>query len=115
MRAARTAWTVSGTETLAGASPSDPAAVPTDEDAAVHELPDELFEEERVSLGTLDNEIAKIVREGRGEQLVEHARHVLRRERIEPERRHIPPAGSPVRAAVEQLRPRVSRATTTGA
>ncbi len=79
IRAASTAWTVSGIAKPAARSPSAQPRRPLDEHAAVDELADELLDEERVALGALDDQ----ARAGRPEAppgaSLEHARDVSAR------------------------------------
>ena len=105
MRAASTAWTVSGMENRLGTSRDDqpPRA---DERATVDEISDELLQEERVALGSLHDEGREDRRklDGRSTRRATARRRLGQRE-LEPDDGRVSPSGSPGRAPVEQLRP----------
>ncbi len=59
------------------------------EHALVDQRADELLDEERVALGPLHDHVAQPRRQLGGEQLVEHARGVVLRQRLEPDERGV--------------------------
>ena len=80
-----------------------PLAVPLLEHTGIDELPDELLEEERVAFGSVDHELAELGREDGGKHLVEHARRLLCRKRVEPHSGGVSLAGSPGGPAILEL------------
>ena len=104
MRAARTAWTVSGTRSPRGSSRSASRRSAVARSPRSISVPSELLDEERVALGALDDQLADAAAELDAPAARRAARRVLAAEApaesVAFERRA--PAGPPV----EQLRPR---------
>ena len=63
----------------------EPVAVLADEDAAIDEHAEQLFDEEGIAFGTLDNKLAQLTGQAAGEHLVEHPVRILRGEGVELE------------------------------
>lgn len=82
-----------------------PRSVLSFENSRVDELAEKLLQEERVAFRALDEQVTEGLRHLDCEQLVHEPGGLGRRERLEPERRCVPPTAAPVRAAVEKLRP----------
>jgi hypothetical protein len=80
-----------------------PGAVAAFEDSRLDELSHELLEKERIALRATDQELLDLGRELHREQTVEHLCSGLGRKRLEPDRRRVPPAGTPGRPTGEQL------------
>jgi hypothetical protein len=76
------------------------------EDSGFHQLPDELLDEEGVSTRLVDDELLDRRRKLQRKQPVEHLLRGLGLQRLEPDRRCVPPPRAPVRPAAEQLGPR---------
>ena len=75
------------------------------DDSRLDEGSDELLHEERVPLGTPDDQIPEIVRKLDGEQLPQHPRRGLGGKRLEPDGCRISAAAAPAGTAIEQLWP----------
>ena len=83
-----------------------PAVADPLDHACVHELADELLDEERVPLGALDEKLPQPGRKLEIEQALDETRCVPLLERIEPDRRCVAPAAAPRLTAGEELRTR---------
>ena len=84
MRAASTAWTVSGTKNPGGSSPNDQPPFVAREHTPVDQRRDQLLDEERVPLRPLDDEPAHGAGAVAPEQRVEQPLRPRRRKRLEP-------------------------------
>jgi hypothetical protein len=91
---------------LAGELVRGPAAVLTFEHAPVDQSANELFDEERIALRPLDDDLADRGGQLRRNELVEHASGVRRGERLEPERLAVAIAAAPGGRVANQLGPR---------
>ena len=112
MRAARTAWTVSGMRpSSAGSRPASPPAA--DEAPLVDQVAEDLLDEERVALGALDDPLptsAGSRRPSRSRPTGGPRPRAV--ERIEEDAREAPPPAAPGRSPVGELGPRRAERST---
>ncbi len=82
--------------------PQSPTAVLARKKAAIDQHAEQLLDEEGISLGPLDDELAELDRQAAREQLVQHPDRVLRGERLQLEQLTAG-ATAPARSALEQF------------